>query len=68
MNTIHITKIVIKALWDKYDIVWDNLDPRVNILVGKNGSGKSNLLRLVNALYGSAKEKLDIYNLIMFLV
>lgn len=61
MNTTHITKIEIKALWGKYDIVWDNLGPRVNILVGENGSGKSNLLRLVNALYGSAKEKLEKY-------
>lgn len=47
MNTTHITKVEIKALWNKYDIIWDNLDPRVNILVGENGSGKSNFLRLV---------------------
>lgn len=50
MNTTHITKVEIKALWGKYDIVWDNLDPRVNILVGENGSGKSNLLKLVKAI------------------
>lgn len=47
MNGTAITKIEVKALWNKYDILWDNLDPRVNILVGENGSGKSNLLRLV---------------------
>jgi energy-coupling factor transporter ATP-binding protein EcfA2 len=44
-----ITKIEIKNLWDRYDLVW-NLDRDVNILSGINGSGKSTILNCISNL------------------
>jgi ABC-type lipoprotein export system ATPase subunit len=44
-----ITKIEIKNLWDRYDLVW-NLDRDVNILSGINGSGKSTILNFIGHL------------------
>lgn len=41
-----ITKIEIKNLWDRYDLVW-HLDRDVNILSGINGSGKSTILNCI---------------------
>ncbi len=49
MSENHITRVEIKKLWDKYDIVWENLHADVNILVGVNGSGKSTLLKIIYA-------------------
>jgi predicted ATP-binding protein involved in virulence len=57
MSTSYIKRIEISKLWGKYDIVWDNLHPDVNILVGINGSGKSTLLGILSALFS---EKIDI--------
>ncbi len=54
-----ITKIEIKNLWDRYDLVW-HLDRDVNILSGINGSGKSTVLNFVAKLMieGIADESL----------
>lgn len=49
MSTAYIKKVEIQKLWGKYDILWDNLHPDVNILVGINGSGKSTLLKIIYA-------------------
>lgn len=49
MSTNKITRVEINKLWDKYNIVWDNLHTDVNILVGVNGSGKSTLLKIIYA-------------------
>lgn len=46
----HIERIEIKGLWGKYDIDW-TLDPKVNILIGINGSGKTTVLRMVEFSY-----------------
>ena len=43
----YISKVEIKNLWGRYDIVW-NLDPSVNILSGINGSGKSTVLDCIS--------------------
>ena len=43
----YISKVEIKNLWGRYDIVW-NLDPSVNVLSGINGSGKSTVLECVS--------------------
>ncbi len=50
MNTSYISRIEIRKLWGKHNIIWDNINPDVNILVGINGSGKSSLLKVIHAL------------------
>lgn len=57
----HIERIEIKGLWGKYDIDW-TLDPKVNILIGINGSGKTTVLILVESLYYTDVEKLTRVN------
>ncbi len=42
----HIKTVDIQNLWRKYDISWE-LDPKVNILIGINGSGKTTILNLI---------------------
>ena len=42
-----ISKIEISKLWGKYSLVWDNVNPDVNIIVGINGGGKSTLLKII---------------------
>jgi len=42
----YIKSIKINNLWGNVDIDWQ-LDPKVNILVGKNGVGKTTLLNLI---------------------
>ena len=49
MNSNLIKRIEIKGLFHRYDLKWD-LNPDVNILVGINGTGKSTILRTINAL------------------
>lgn len=44
-----IKRIEVRNLFGKFDLSWE-LNPDVNILVGINGSGKSTVLRIVNAL------------------
>lgn len=44
-----ITRISLSGLFGKYSLEW-NLHPDVNILVGVNGSGKTTILRCVDAL------------------
>ncbi len=45
----YIERIEIKGLWGKYDIDW-TLDPKVNILIGINGSGKSTVLNMIDSV------------------
>ncbi len=45
----YIKRVEVKNLWGKYNIVWDDLHPDVNILVGINGSAKSTLLKIIYA-------------------
>ena len=51
---VTIKKIEIKGFFGKGDFVW-NLNPVVNILGGKNGSGKSSLYKLCYALLANGK-------------
>jgi predicted ATPase len=48
-NITHLERIEIKNLWGEVDIDWQ-LDPKVNILIGINGSGKTTILELVDAI------------------
>ncbi|WP_069470619.1 AAA family ATPase [Candidatus Marithrix sp. Canyon 246] len=53
----YIKKVKIDKLFDELDINW-NLDPKVNILIGKNGSGKSTLLSLIKNFFRSEAQSL----------
>ena len=43
MNSNVIKAFRVKGLWGEKDLLWENIHPDMNILVGINGSGKSNL-------------------------
>ena len=45
----HLEKVEIHNLWGEVDINWQ-LDPNVNILIGINGSGKSTIIELIDAI------------------
>ncbi len=47
LKSLFIEKITINQLWKKYNIEW-KLDKQVNILIGKNGMGKSTILQLIH--------------------
>lgn len=63
-----LKSIHIKNLWGGESVInWENIDPKVNILVGINGSGKSTLLNLIeeealhkNTLAKKVKAQVDI--------
>ncbi len=42
----YIKKVEVTGLWDRFDVTWE-LDPKVNVLVGINGSGKTTILELI---------------------
>lgn len=58
-NEFVISNISVNALWGYRTIVWDNVDPKVNILVGPNGSGKSTFLRVLNSVLSYSVKDLD---------
>lgn len=62
MSTSYIKRVEISKLWGKYDIVWDNLHPDVNILVGINGSGKSTLLKIIYAAISRDERSISTLN------
>lgn len=64
-NAPWIQRIEIQGLWGKYDIKWE-LDPRVNILIGINGSGKSTILRgLARSLKGAGGAHVNCINAVL---
>jgi predicted ATPase len=62
MDNNYIQRIEVRGLWGKHDIVWDNLNPDVNILVGINGSGKSTLLNIIYAAISMNDKVISKYN------
>jgi ABC-type cobalamin/Fe3+-siderophores transport system ATPase subunit len=54
----YIKKVEIHGFWGQHDVVWDNLYPDVNIIVGINGSGKSTLLNILNSAFSLDKNTL----------
>jgi len=55
---MYIRKIEIKNLWGS-DFLW-SLNEDVNVLVGKNGSGKSTILRMLNQAVLPVEHKLNL--------
>ena len=53
-----IQEIEIRNLWGKYNYKW-LLNPDVNILAGLNGSGKSSVLQIIDAVFTSEPKRLD---------
>jgi predicted ATPase/uncharacterized protein YnzC (UPF0291/DUF896 family) len=56
IKKVSIKRVEIKNLYGDRDIAWD-LNPDTNILIGKNGSGKSTVLKLIDAAINK-KEKI----------
>jgi predicted ATP-dependent endonuclease of OLD family len=52
-----IQEIEIRNLWGKFNYKWV-LNPDVNILAGLNGSGKSSVLQIIDAVFASEPERL----------
>jgi energy-coupling factor transporter ATP-binding protein EcfA2 len=57
-----ITKVEIKKLWGRYDLVW-NLHPDVNVLSGINGSGKSSILDCIFGLLSNGEFSIKVEHL-----
>lgn len=56
-NPFFIKNVKIENLINKKNISWDLFD--VNVLVGRNGSGKSTIVRLINAALTNSPETTD---------
>lgn len=56
-----IHRIEIRNLWRKYDFLWENLKPDVNILIGINGSGKTTLFNIIDAIMRADVKRLKLY-------
>ena len=52
-----IQEIEIHNLWGKFNYKW-TLNPDVNILAGLNGSGKSSVLQIIDAVFGGETKRL----------
>lgn len=57
----YIKEIKITELWGKKNILWRNIHPDVNVLVGINGSGKTTLLNMIDAYYQNDSKELKRY-------
>ena len=61
MGANRITKIAISNIWNKYDLVWNDLHPDVNIVVGINGSGKTTIFRIIDSIMKADVKALKSY-------
>ena len=48
-NATYIERIEIEGLWGRFDVDW-KLNPDVNVLIGKNGTGKTTILEAIKNL------------------
>lgn len=48
--TLYIQNIDIHAMWGDTALAWHGLDPKINIVVGQNGFGKTTMLNLIRAV------------------
>jgi len=58
-NKITIKNIDIKKIYKAKNFNWDISGDSVNILIGKNGTGKSSILKLINATINQKNDVLD---------
>jgi predicted ATP-dependent endonuclease of OLD family len=58
-----IQSIEIQNVWRKYDFVWEDLKPDVNILIGINGSGKTTLFNIIDAMLLADTKRLKNYGI-----
>ena len=56
-----IERVKIEKLFGEKDVDW-NLRPDVNVLVGKNGLGKSTILKIIEESVSSYDDVRDIFN------
>lgn len=47
---LYIRNIDIQAMWGDTALEWHDLDPKINIVVGQNGFGKTTMLNLIRAV------------------
>jgi len=58
----YIERIEIEGLWDRFDVDW-RLHPDVNVLIGKNGTGKTTILLIIQMWSGVATLNAPIFGL-----
>lgn len=49
-TALHIKDIDIRSMWGDTTLVWHGLDPKINIVVGQNGFGKTTMLNLIRSV------------------
>lgn len=47
---VYITDVEITSMWGETSINWHHLDPKINIVVGQNGFGKTTMINLIRAV------------------
>ncbi len=57
----YIERIEIEGLWGRFDVDW-KLNPDVNVLIGKNGTGKTTILYLTSILARFSKGDVNEFN------
>lgn len=50
MESNKITAIQISNIWNRYNLSWRDIQPDVNIVIGINGSGKTTVFKIIDAV------------------
>ncbi len=56
----YISQVLVRKMWGRVNLQWNNVNEDVNILVGINGCGKTTLLNLIYDCCNGTKIKKDI--------
>ena len=59
-NGKYISQVLVRKMWGRVNLQWNNVNEDVNILVGINGCGKTTLLNLIYDCCNGTKIKKDI--------